>query len=290
MTLASKANQSGAAMCRFARSALRCGRAASQYRRCVASLATGPGGEAAAQRRRLLQSCSQGERRWLDRYLDRLLDAQFNLTAIKSREEAIERHVEDSLALLPAVERCAQQASSSSSSLGAPGEGGKVKLIDVGSGAGMPGLVLALKHDNWDVTLLDSLRKRCDFLSAASEDLDNVSVRWGRAEDVGRDEAHRGRHHVATARAVAEMRVLAELCLPLVSVGGFLVAAKGPEPDQEVEAAMPALEKLNAELVGIEPVQSFGDHGQRTVVIVRKRGETPNRYPRQAGTPKRKPL
>jgi len=124
----------------------------------------------------------------------------------------------------------------------------------------------------------------------SSLNLRNVRVEWGRAEDIGRDAGHRGLYTVAMARAVAELRVLVELTVPMLAVGGFLVAAKGPSPEEEVAAAAKALEVLKCKVVSIDSVASFGDHGQRTAVVIQKLGETPKKYPRQAGTPKKNPL
>uniref|UniRef100_A0A7S3QS54 Ribosomal RNA small subunit methyltransferase G n=1 Tax=Dunaliella tertiolecta TaxID=3047 RepID=A0A7S3QS54_DUNTE len=107
-----------------------------------------------------------------------------------------------------------------------------LRVIDVGTGAGLPGMVLAVMRPHWQVTLLDSLRKRCDFLTRAAEvaGVQNVSVVWSRAEEGGRREELRDTFDLAVARAVAETRVLSELCLPFVRAGGLWIAAKGPDP------------------------------------------------------------
>ncbi|QDZ23456.1 ribosomal RNA small subunit methyltransferase G [Chloropicon primus] len=228
---------------------------------------------------------SAEERKQFDTYLESLFEynAKFNLTAVKTREEAQERHIEDSLALLPVLDECVAEGQ---------GQGKGLRVIDVGTGPGLPGIVLAVKRPHWDVTLLDSLQKRCKFLEEVKESLElkNVEVTWSRAEDVGRDAGKRGSWDLAVARAVAPLNVLCELCVPMLRVGGYLVAAKGPDPEAEVKAARNALGQLKAEVVGIIPVSSFGSHGQRTVVVIRKVGETPRKFPRQAGTPKKKPL
>jgi len=230
-------------------------------------------------------SATAEEKRRFDLYLEELFEynSKFNLTAVKTREEAHERHIEDSLALIPVLDEYAAAAR---------GDGGGLKVVDVGTGAGLPGLVLAVKRPEWNITLLDSLQKRCNFLSQIKSKLDlaNVDVKWSRAEDFARDGARRGSYDIATARAVAELRVLVELTVPMLRVGGFLVAAKGPDPEQEVEDASRALLELNSEVVTIDRVSSFGSHGQRTVVVIQKKGETPDKYPRQAGRPNKRPL
>lgn len=201
--------------------------------------------------------------------------------AITDRDEAYQRHVNDSLALLPAIDSCLETPTQ-----------GLTRLIDVGSGAGLPGIILAIARPNWHITLLDSLQKRCTFnkeaISAAG--LANVSVTWARAEDAGQDPLLRHSQHVAVARAVAELRVLAELCLPMVQVGGHWVAAKGAAPEEEVALARRAIQELGGELVRVEEVDSLAPEGKRTVVVVRKVRTTPGKYPRKAGTPKKQPL
>ncbi|PNH00601.1 Ribosomal RNA small subunit methyltransferase G [Tetrabaena socialis] len=116
-----------------------------------------------------------------------------------------------------------------------PGRGpaASFRVVDVGTGAGLPGMVLAAARPQWKVTLLDSLRKRCDFLrqAAAVAGLTNVEVVWCRAEEGGQRPDLRQAYDLAVARAVAESRVLAELCLPFVRVGGTWVASKGPNPE-----------------------------------------------------------
>jgi len=144
----------------------------------------------------------------------------------------------------------------------------------------------------WQVTLLESLQKRCDFLEHVIKTvgLPNVQIVHSRAEDAGQDAKFREVYDVAVARAVAEMRVLAELCLPLVRVGGIFVAAKGPNPQEEVEAAKAAVELLGASTVSLCAVDSEGPLGQRTAVVCLKDHATPAKYPRRAGMPNKRPL
>lgn len=199
------------------------------------------------------------------------------------REGATLRHVEDSLALLPALDACAAAAGPRPRGL---------SVIDVGSGAGLPGIILAIARPTWRITLLDSLKKRCTFneAAAAAAGVPNVAVEWARAEDAGQDPLLREAHDVAVARAVAELRVLAELCLPLVAVGGHWVAAKGAKPQEEVAAAGHAIKELGGTLLWVEEVDSEAPDGRRCVVVVRKDRPTQGKYPRRAGTPKKQPL
>ncbi|PSC68202.1 calcium-translocating P-type PMCA-type [Micractinium conductrix] len=278
---------------------------------------------------------SAEQQRQVDAYLDILLDwnQRMNLTAVNDPGEALERHVNDSLALLPAIERClAEQAEQrsqrrerrGSTQQAAPSQefaawerAGRApppaaaaprpatdaadaaaeavaapRLIDVGSGAGLPGIILAIARPEWEITLLDSLQKRCKFTEAAAEaaGVANVRVHWGRAEDAGQDPRLRQRHDVVIARAVAELRVLAELCLPLARVGGHWVAAKGTAPTAEVGGAKAAITKLGGALLGVEDVDSESPEGRRTAVVVAKAKATPAQYPRKPGVPSKKPL
>lgn len=139
---------------------------------------------------------------------------------------------------------------------------------------------------------MEALRKRCLFLEAAeaAAGVANVSVVWARAEDAGRLPEHREAYDVATARAVADMRVLAELCLPLVRVGGVFVAAKGPSPQDEVRTAEAAIELLGGSRPQIVAVVSASPDGQRTAVCCRKERATPEAYPRPPGRPAKRPL
>ncbi|GMN45717.1 hypothetical protein TIFTF001_014915 [Ficus carica] len=164
---------------------------------------------------------------------------KMNLTAVTEVSEVMERHVEDSLAIIPPIRNSYLSHCGSSFD--------NVKLVDVGSGAGLPGLILAIACPGWEVTLMESMNKRCVFLEhvIGHVGLPNVQVVRGRAED----QCFREKFDVAVARAVAEMRVLAEYCLPLVRVGGLFVAAKGHEPEVEVQNAERAIEKMGASVL-----------------------------------------
>lgn len=220
-------------------------------------------------------------------FVDILLEwnQKMNLTAVTERGAMMDRHIADSLSLLPIIEGAHAAYCKSSA-------GESIKVVDIGSGAGLPGIVLAIARPAWQLTLLESLQKRCDFLERAAEaaGLTNVKVLRSRAEDAGKDSTHREMYDIAVARAVAEMRILAELCLPLVRVGGILVAAKGPNPEEEVEAAKTAVDLLGASIITLSKVDSEGPLGQRTAVVCLKDKPTPAKYPRRAGMPNKRPL
>ncbi|HEY3084006.1 MAG TPA: 16S rRNA (guanine(527)-N(7))-methyltransferase RsmG [Candidatus Dormibacteraeota bacterium] len=163
------------------------------------------------------------------------------------------------------------------------------RLVDVGSGGGMPGLPLKIARPELAVTLVESDRVKAAFLvqACAQLGLDGVEVVARRAEAVGHDPRYREAFDVAVARALAPMRVLVELCLPLVRVGGRLLAQKTDRED--IAAAVRAIDTLGGSLRGVLPARS-GIRDAGTVVIVDKLLPTPSGYPRRSGVPARKPL
>ncbi|PON35041.1 rRNA small subunit methyltransferase G [Parasponia andersonii] len=219
-------------------------------------------------------------------YVDVLLqwNQKMNLTAIKEVNEVMERHVEDSLAVIPPIRNSYLSHCSSSCN--------NLNLVDVGSGAGLPGIVFAIACPGWEVTLMESMKKRCVFLEhvIGHIGLPNVQVVRGRAENLGQNQCFREQFDVAVARAVAEMRILAEYCLPLVRVGGLFVAAKGHDPEMEVTNAERAIETMGASILQVCSVESQSPHGQRTAVVCLKARPTPRKYPRDPGTPAKVPL
>jgi 16S rRNA (guanine527-N7)-methyltransferase len=196
-----------------------------------------------------------------------------NLTTITDPDEIATRHFLDSL-------RCALSWGEAPRS-----------LIDIGAGAGFPGLPLKILRPELQLTLVESIAKKAAFLEhiVGLLGLSGVQVVVGRAEAAGRDPAHRERYDVAVARAVAELRVLAEYCLPLVCVGGRFLAPKGGQVDAEVAAALAAIERLGGRLPAVEPVDIPGVE-PRTLVVVEKIAPTPSQYPRAPGVPAKRPI
>ncbi len=209
-------------------------------------------------------------------YAKRLLEVNrsFNLTGITGLREVFIKHFLDSLALLLAM----------------PYPQGP--LIDVGSGAGFPGIPLKIMFPGLAVTLLDSLRKRTDFLeeTVRSLGLREVTIVHGRAEDLGRDPCYREKYPLVVARAVAPLPVLAELCLPFAAVGGIFAAYKGPEGDRELAAAGGALELLGGGRTGKFFYNLPEGQGRRILLLIKKEKNTAEKYPRRAGKPQRSPL
>lgn len=203
-----------------------------------------------------------------------------NLTAITEEREMVLKHVIDSASVLRV--RTLQ-----------PGE----RVLDVGTGAGFPGLTLKCLVPGSNLVLLESLAKRCRFLEAAAGELlpilgeaGGVEVVWGRAEEVGRKAGYRGGFDLVVARAVAELRVLAEYCLPFCRVGGEFIAMKGPAAGNELESARGAVQLLGGEVAEVRVVQLPEEAGERTLIRIAKVAATPSVYPRKAGTPAKHPL
>jgi len=205
-------------------------------------------------------------------YYEMLVDwnTRMNLTAITDPAEVAVKHFHDSLAakdLLPKGAKC----------------------IDVGTGAGFPGVPLLLVRDDLRITLLDGLQKRLTFLDALTTALgirDRVQLVHARAEDGGKDPAHREQYDIALTRAVANLPVLLELTVPFLKVGGRSICYKG-DAAEEIAAAKSACHLLHC-TVRVESVES--DYGARSLVIAEKTASTPKAYPRKAGTPAKKPL
>lgn len=211
------------------------------------------------------------------KYLVELMEwnKRINLTAIHEEGEIVQKHFIDSLTCL----------------LAAPFPTGS-RLIDVGAGAGFPGIPLKIARPDLVVTLLDALQKRVIFLEHLCGELGlkEIQAVQGRAEDVAHTAPHRESYDIATARAVARLRVLAEYALPFVRVGGIFIAQKGPEIAPELEEARPAIKRLGGEFRLVKKLALPQDAGERNLVVIGKVSPTPPEFPRKAGTPEKKPL
>lgn len=164
-------------------------------------------------------------------------------------------------------------------------------LIDVGTGAGLPGIPIAIACPHIRVTLLDALQKRVGFLQSVIDALGlNAEAVHGRAEDAAKLPEFRDAFDAATARAVAEMNVLSEWLLPFVKPDGRMLALKGPTAEEELERAENALKQLNAEKVAVHPAPVPGRDWDHKIVEIKKTAPTPERFPRRAGVAEKKPL
>ena len=165
-------------------------------------------------------------------------------------------------------------------------------LCDVGAGAGFPSIPLKIMVPELRVTIVDSLGKRLNFLQelVTQLDLKNVALVHGRAEDVGQNKQYREQFDIVTARAVANMAVLSEYCLPLVKKNGNFIALKGPKAEDELKLSQKALTTLGGKAIALKELQLPQSTEDRTLILVKKVQPTPKKYPRQAGTPHRKPI
>ncbi len=218
----------------------------------------------------------------LDTYASMLVKTNevMNLTNITDDEGIAVRHFIDSLTLVPYIR--AEQEKASRKNL---------TIIDVGTGAGFPGVVLKIAMPELDLTLLDSLNKRLNFLNEVSSALGLTGVKTvhGRAEDAGRNKALREKFNISCARAVANLPVLCEYCLPFVREGGAFLAMKG-NVDEEEQASTKAISTLGGKKEKTDKFLLPGTDMNRSIVVVRKVRSTPPQYPRQAGKPSKNPL
>lgn len=202
-------------------------------------------------------------------------NTRFNLTAIRDIEGIRTKHFLDSLTCLLAMRA-------------AP----PIRLVDIGTGAGFPGIPLKIIYPTMQLTLVESVGKKADFCRHIAEilKLDKVIVLSIRAEDLGQDPRHRERYDWAVARAVANLPVLAEFLLPLVSKGGAMLAQKGQSGPAEAQSAEKAIRILGGHLRKLIPVQLPGVADDRWLVVADKIAPTPPQYPRPVGTPAKNPL
>lgn len=200
-------------------------------------------------------------------------NAEFNLTAIKGEEDAARLHFLDSVGILGAWEF----------------DGARV--IDVGTGAGFPGLAIKIAAPNMSVTLVDSTEKKVQFLREVSETLGlRVNCLHARAEELGQDPKFREKYDIAVSRAVARLNILAELCLPLVKEGGAFIAMKSLDSDDEISEAETAIEELGGSILEIFEYTIPDTDVIRRAVVVIKEEKTPKRYPRRFAKIQKSPL
>lgn len=203
-------------------------------------------------------------------FIDYLLEvnAHTNLTTITDIDEIKIKHIKDSLSVLDLIKE-------------------NDKVLDIGSGAGFPGIPLAIEK-KIDLTLIDSVNKKVKFMNQAIEkiNLQNARAIHARAEDFTKD--NREKYDVVVSRAVANMTTLSELCLPFVKVGGIFIALKGPKADEELEEAKNAIKILGGKVIDIERFDLSGN--ERANILVKKILPTKHKYPRAKNLPKTKPL
>lgn len=200
---------------------------------------------------------------------------KMNLTGITERSQVYTKHFYDSLSLAFYINM------------------GEIKnLADIGSGAGFPGIPLKICFPHVQLTIVDSLSKRISFLQHVCDTLGLTGVRLihGRAEDVARQFVHRDAYDVVTARAVARLSLLNEFCLPFTRKDGIFAAMKGSDPAEELAEAKRSFKELRAELNKVESFSLPVEESSRHIILVRKTGATPAKYPRKPGIPAKSPL
>lgn len=216
--------------------------------------------------------CSREKEEKLRAYMDELLyvNESINMTAIKEPSEFILRHYVDSLTLLGLKEYKSAET-----------------VLDLGTGGGFPGIPLAIFSPEKKFILMDSLNKRLKVIEQIAEKIGiaNVDLVHGRAEDLGQRKEYRETQNLCVSRAVADLSVLCEYCLPFVSLGGNFISYKGPTPEEELKKAEKAIKTLGGRIDRIEKTVL----GQ-TLIVINKEKETPSKYPRKAGDPRRNPL
>ncbi len=208
-------------------------------------------------------------------YMQLLLEwnAKINLTAITEEKEIIQKHFIDSLTINKYIND-------------------NMSIIDVGTGAGFPGIPIKIVRDSIKVSLLDALNKRLLFLQDVIQkiELKDIQTIHFRAEEVGKNPIYREKYDIATSRAVAPLNTLVEYLLPLVKLNGKCICMKGNNVKEEMEASNKAISILGGEIDRIEEFELPNSSIKRTIIVIKKIKNTPAKYPRKAGTPSKEPI
>ena len=218
-----------------------------------------------------------GQTKQYAEYMEQILEynQHINLTSITDREAFIKKHYADSI-------------------LGALNDEFKAgeRIIDVGTGAGFPGVPLAILFPDKEFVLLDSLNKRLKIVSEICQGagINNVRVLHSRAEDAGRNREYREQFDICVSRAVADLSVLSELCLPLVAEGGYFLSYKGPDCEQELKNAEKAIRTLGGRVAKVSNICSADTEFNHNIIFIEKTKNTPAQYPRKAGTLSKNPI
>ena len=208
-------------------------------------------------------------------YMNLLIEwnKKINLTAIIEPDEIILKHFVDSLTISKYIS-----------------DG--TRVVDVGTGAGFPGIPLKIYRQDLEIILLDSLQKRINFLDEVIRELnlEKIETVHSRVEDFGKDKKYREKFDISTSRAVANLATLSEYLLPLVKIGGKVISMKGSLIEEELENSKNAIKILGGEIERVDEFDLPNSDISRNIILIDKIKETPNKYPRKAGEPSKKPL
>ena len=198
---------------------------------------------------------------------------KINLTAITEPSDIILKHFVDCLTIKKYINK-------------------NEKIVDIGTGAGFPGIPLAIMNKENEFTLVDSLNKRINFLNEVKENLDlkNVITIHSRAEEFGQNKIYREKFDIAVSRAVANLTTLSEYMLPLIKLGGKSICMKGSEINEELEHSKKAIKILGGKIEKIENFELADTNNKRNIITISKIEKTPEKYPRKPGTPAREPI
>lgn len=217
-----------------------------------------------------------------EKYYELLIEKNkvMNLTAITDKEDVIVKHFIDSIALIPYLLDKGININN------------KLKIIDIGTGAGFPGLPLKIMMPDVKFTLLDSLNKRVSFLNEVIYELKlkDIEALHGRAEDYASDNKYREKYDICVSRAVANLSTLSEYCIPFVKENGFFISYKAGESEEEINNSKNAIKILGGKINKVEEFILPGTDASRVFVFIRKQELTDKKYPRKAGVPAKKPL
>lgn len=210
-----------------------------------------------------------------EKYKDLLLEwnEKINLTAITEEDDIILKHFIDSMTILKHIDK-------------------NSSIVDVGTGAGFPGIPVKIANPSINVTLVDSLNKRLIFLEEVIKNLnlEKIKTVHSRAEEFGQNKNYREKFDIATSRAVANLSVLVEYLLPLVKVGGKCICMKGSDIQEELQNSKEAIKTLGGQIEKVEEFTLLESDIKRNIIVIKKIKQTPNKYPRKPGVPSKNPL
>lgn len=210
-----------------------------------------------------------------EKYKDLLLEwnEKINLTAITEEDDIILKHFIDSMTILKHIDE-------------------NSSIVDVGTGAGFPGIPIKIANPSINVTLVDSLNKRLIFLEEVIKNLnlEKIKTVHSRAEEFGQNKNYREKFDIATSRAVANLSVLVEYLLPLVKVGGKCICMKGSDIEEELQNSKDAIKTLGGQIEKVEEFTLPESDIKRNIIVIKKIKQTPNKYPRKPGVPSKNPL